>query len=370
MVPSKSEMSLRILDVADRIYAAALDPTCWSDALAGMRDLVGGTVACLRVESFEPVSSRQIWLGIEPAFQKAYVDQYWRDDVCSSLWPIGTTHTADVLVPKEIRKGSAFYNELCVPFELDDLVGGRVEATPSGWIALSILRGGTRHRFDATHTALLDALVPHLRRALRINDALDGATDARATTWSAFDRMPVGLFAIDRFGHVKQMNRAGENMLGRGLRLGRDGVAAMNAKTTRALRALLASSRTRRGSPVALALPRPTGLPLSAIVLAPGRETLRSLGRASSDVLLVVTDPNARVEPPASVLVRVYGLTAAEARVALLLGRGLVPKEVASELGTSWNTVRTQLRQIYAKTQTSGQAGLARLLTLMGFIEG
>jgi DNA-binding CsgD family transcriptional regulator len=105
---------------------------------------------------------------------------------------------------------------------------------------------------------------------------------------------------------------------------------------------------------------------LSAIVIPagpPGR-----FGGAEVPVLLVVTDPCARVEPPAAILARVYGLTAAEARVALLLGRGLVPKEIAAELGTTWNTVRFQLRQVYAKTQTTGQSALVRLLMLLGVV--
>lgn len=57
-----------------------------------------------------------------------------------------------------------------------------------------------------------------------------------------------------------------------------------------------------------------------------------------------------------------YGLTPAEARVAAQVGRGKAPKEAAAAFGTSWNTVRSQLRRVYAKTTTSGQPELARLV--------
>lgn len=60
---------------------------------------------------------------------------------------------------------------------------------------------------------------------------------------------------------------------------------------------------------------------------------------------------------------RRYQLTPAEARVACHVGRGMAPKEAAAALGSSWNTVRFQLRQIYAKTRTSGQSELSRLVT-------
>ena len=57
-----------------------------------------------------------------------------------------------------------------------------------------------------------------------------------------------------------------------------------------------------------------------------------------------------------------YCLTLTEARVAIEVGLGKVPKEVATTLGTSWNTVRSQLRKVFAKTRTTSQAELARLI--------
>ena len=60
-----------------------------------------------------------------------------------------------------------------------------------------------------------------------------------------------------------------------------------------------------------------------------------------------------------------HSLTVTEARVALRIGNGLSPKEIAAELGTSWYTVRSQLRQIFAKTGRRTQSALARLVTLL-----
>lgn len=361
----------RILAVTEQIYTAALDPTAWPAALAGMRDLVDGAAVSLRVEAFAPSSLRQTWLGFEPAFQKAYLDHYWRDDVCSSGWPTGRMSTADELVPAAVRLRTAFFNDLCVPFALEDLVGGLVESSPGVSIALSIMRGRARRRFDEKHAALLDALVPHLQRAVRINAALESAERASAAAWDVFDRLPVGIFAVDGAGKLKHANRAGSRMIGNGLRIERSVLAAEGASATRALWSCLAAARaepTERCGPVAIALPRVGGLPLSAVAMPADRDTAAGLGCPTADVLLVVTDPSARVEPPASVLMRVYGLTAAESRVALLLGRGLSPKQVAGELGTAWNTVRFQLRQVYAKTQTTGQPALVKLLVLLGVV--
>ncbi len=58
------------------------------------------------------------------------------------------------------------------------------------------------------------------------------------------------------------------------------------------------------------------------------------------------------------------GLTRAEFRVCLLLKRGLRPAAVRAELGISQASLRTHLRNIYAKTDSAGQVDLIiRLLT-------
>lgn len=338
--------------------------------LDAIKGAVGGTAASLRVESADAVPVRQIWLGFDPAFEKAYYEHYWREDVCASKWPVGRTATADTLVPPDVRRHAAMFHELCVPFQLDDMVGGIVESSPAGTIALSIMKHRAQRPFDERHTALLDALLPHLRRAVRINGALQVAESDRSFAWDIIDRLPVGVFAVDAARRVKNVNRAGERMLGDGLHVGREGLVAAHAAATRALHGCIAAARAplESAAPLAVALPRTAGPPLSAVAMPDEGGGALGLGALAVDVLLVVTDPAARVDPPVNLLTRVYGLTAAEARVALLLGRGLAPKEVANELGTAWNTVRFQLRQVYAKTRTSGQSALVRLLTLLGIV--
>lgn len=61
-----------------------------------------------------------------------------------------------------------------------------------------------------------------------------------------------------------------------------------------------------------------------------------------------------------------YGLTAAEARVALLMGDGLTVSDIAARSSNSVHTVRAQLSAVFAKTGCHRQADLVRLLLLGG----
>lgn len=57
-----------------------------------------------------------------------------------------------------------------------------------------------------------------------------------------------------------------------------------------------------------------------------------------------------------------YGLSRSERRVAQMLGGGTKARDIAESLGISIPTVRSHLRNLYAKTETSGQVELVNLI--------
>ena len=59
-------------------------------------------------------------------------------------------------------------------------------------------------------------------------------------------------------------------------------------------------------------------------------------------------------------LIGAFGLTVAEGEVLRLLTAGLLPKDVARQLGVSTNTVRAHLRTLYLKMHVRGIAGVIR----------
>lgn len=61
-------------------------------------------------------------------------------------------------------------------------------------------------------------------------------------------------------------------------------------------------------------------------------------------------------------LIQLFGLTASEARLALVLSQGRSIAEAATELGFTIETARNYSKRIYAKTDTRGQADLVRII--------
>jgi DNA-binding CsgD family transcriptional regulator len=63
-----------------------------------------------------------------------------------------------------------------------------------------------------------------------------------------------------------------------------------------------------------------------------------------------------------ALLAKTFALTPAEGRVAALIAQGIAPEQAAEQLGVSRETVRNQLRAVFAKTGTHRQSELVALL--------
>ncbi|HEY0953618.1 MAG TPA: LuxR C-terminal-related transcriptional regulator, partial [Roseateles sp.] len=117
----------------------------------------------------------------------------------------------------------------------------------------------------------------------------------------------------------------------------------------------------------ALSVPRTSGegsylLQLSRLPVGGGRFGPLEAQAGEACVIVFITDSERSPEPDAQVLMRLYGLSAAEARTAQALAGGARLADAAAALDLSVNTLKTQLKQIYAKTGCGSRAELARLL--------
>jgi len=90
-------------------------------------------------------------------------------------------------------------------------------------------------------------------------------------------------------------------------------------------------------------------------------ESERHLGREPAAVLLL-SDTESGMRTPAGLLRELFGLSAAEARLAFRLANGDSLNAAAASFGVAKSTVVSQLGGIFSKTQTSRQSELIGLL--------
>lgn len=181
-----------------------------------------------------------------------------------------------------------------------------------------------------------------------------------ALSWAALDALQDGLAVHGMDGRQVHANAAL-----RGLAEVQDGFAwhpsgaalPSEAPALRRLdRALCAAAC---GTPVAMALPRPSGAAAYLLRCTP------MPGHAGWSVLRV-TDPGARHGvPPLAFLRAAYQLTEAEARLAMSLCAGASVIDYARARDISVHTVRTQMRAVLLKTGVDRQVDLIGLLTAL-----
>jgi len=118
----------------------------------------------------------------------------------------------------------------------------------------------------------------------------------------------------------------------------------------------------------------PNGVPTVEPIVVPRRDLLPIILRiwpierpvlwSASDVraLLTFSALGPRPGPPAAILAKAFRLTPSEAKLASIIARGVAPETAARELNISRETVRNQLKSVFAKTGTHRQGELVALL--------
>jgi DNA-binding CsgD family transcriptional regulator len=82
-------------------------------------------------------------------------------------------------------------------------------------------------------------------------------------------------------------------------------------------------------------------------------------------VLVLIVDPSSQPGSAGAILRKTFGLTAAEARVALLVGNGSSVPQAALALGVSADTAKTHLVRCFDKLGVRSQVMLSRLINAM-----
>ena len=184
---------------------------------------------------------------------------------------------------------------------------------------------------------------------------------------AALDRMAMGVVILDGEGRVAHLNPAARRRLGSecGVTLQTDRLEFADPEIEKRLRVLRERQHETAAEPRRLAsdllrAPRDGDRP-PLDILAVSLDGL-DLAQGGAAMALFLSDADHASETPASVLQRLYGLTAAESRVAGEVLRGSGIDEAATHLGLKRETVRTHLKHVFAKVGTTRQADLVRLL--------
>lgn len=203
-----------------------------------------------------------------------------------------------------------------------------------------------------------------MRRALTIHETLDFKDRRLFNLRGALDLAPNPIFLLDDRGTLAEANRTAESFLSerKAARIEQGRLRFYDAEVgARVDAALAAASAGENSSAATMALRTSDGRAFAMEILpltSPVRQI--SAGRA---VLALFIQEIGTIEPlPGEVLVQLYGLTPAETRLLVLLAQNMTLREAADTLGVGEATVKTHLQHVFAKTATSRQAEVVKLV--------
>jgi len=358
----------------DRIYAAALDPEVWQQVAAGVSDIFGGSPTMLDF-LIPDVAGLGYVVGIEEPYVSSHVEHLFKDVPFSTRyvlqWADRFGDLGEVIGHINLS-ATGLYTEWLKPQGLAAAwtVGHTIcneQREPMGGFA--IFRREGVPPFAREQFAEADLLVPHLRRAVEIHRALQGAKRVQLALAEAIDRLPTGLILLDAKRRVVVQNRGAERILASsdGFRIDRHGPSAEDARENATLQKLIADAiDAREGQELRaagfVAINRPSGerayaVMVTPLLAAPGKTVI-----SDAVVAIFIADPSARFLAGPQALSELYQLTHSEAELVRLLAAGLSLEEAADKRGVSLNTARSHLKHVFAKTDTSRQGELVRLI--------
>lgn len=256
---------------------------------------------------------------------------------------------------------TAFYRDVLVPYDVLHGVGILLHREDSGSItSLTVNRDRRRPPFGGQEDRLLKRLLPHLQNVYALQQRLQCAGHMA----SALDRLPTAAWNLDRDRKVLHANEPALRLLEqphgcirwRHQRLS----PAWKADRPAFLQAVTKATRGADSSRTRLVLHDSSGQPNAICTFHPLLQgncgSWMLPGQPAALLLLAPLAPRATAS--VELLRQAYGLTPAEAQLAQALLRHGSLAACRGALNKSHETLRTQLKSLFAKTGTRRQSEL------------
>lgn len=297
-----------------------------------------------------------------------YSQQLYTLDPFLNLPPNTPVLLSDVIDEEELMQ-LEYYRLALAPDNIFYMLGVNIRNEEGLRANLRFTRNRSQPPFGEKEKRLCEDLIPHLARALRIYNRLRELESERVIYADAMTQLAMATIFLDERRGIVTTNPAADYLLakkdGFGIIDGRfqlqspmqhrrlcqlidEVVQAQRSGEIDLARALLVDSKSGESR-------------FSLIVRSmPPSERPESLGEPV--IALFISSPDQPIEASTDLLRELFGLTPAEAKLAVLLTNGFTIEALSTELGISPHTTRAHLRSIFSKTNVSRQSQLVRLI--------
>jgi DNA-binding CsgD family transcriptional regulator len=360
-----------LLGLIELIYSAVNDASLWPVILDRIAETVHGRESLLFTHFPNHSAMNVSYLArMDPIALVPYTEYYHSVNVlaeeCDRMFPDGSIRYAHRAVPDAVFEKTEFCNDYFEPNDMHYSFGLKIPLGEQPPAYIAVVRPKHRGPFEDRDGTVLETLMPHLQRALKLHLQFSQLRLNVEGLGSGLEAFGHAVFGLDSKGRVVLSNRQGEKIAGDGIRLVDGCLIATHPEENGRLQALLfeaikSGSRDGLSSGGSLLLGRKSGPSSLRVTVSPFQShALDSYGQLAA--LVFVGDPEAVPLSRSAILRGLYGLTAAEARIADLLAGGNEVGEVAVRASITLETARFHVKRVLTKTGTRRQTELMRLM--------
>lgn len=363
-----------------RIYEAALDASRWQrDVLPTLARAMHSELTMVWAHDFsggnalDGADGLAGYHGVDASAIDSFMRYYssrnvWLQD--ERLHREGRVVVDDDLYPTRDLGRTEWFGDWLRPLDLFYTCAAIVEKRHDRSFNVTAVRGRARGPYTPEERRHLALLMPHFQSAFALHRRLRRSELLAHASLQVLEALPMGVLLLDSAGDVLHasalalglLRDSGALSVGPGERL-QGASSEADARLRRAIKAAVDSGRGHGwGTPggTGLRLRGPQGQELHVLVLPLPLEA-SPLGLQTAGVVFV-SNPAQPLRSLEGALRALYGLTAAEARLAQGIVNGLTPAEYALQQGVAVSTVRTQFKAAAAKVGVSRQADFVRVL--------
>lgn len=342
------------------LYGDLLGPAPWECFLRGFATWLDATYATLILTAPGMTTPGTILTPDAPASKaEDYAESFFASDPFKGL-PEGKVTAFAEFLGGEASRDSDFYRDFLAEAGGDQVLGVDLHFDSGFEARLRATRDRSLPDFGMVERAAFQAIVPHLRTAIRLFERLQASGAEHGVYRGAVEQMGVAAIILDREGRVVRTNAVADRLIeaADGIVVADWRLRLRDAGLRRMVEAML-RSLDKDPAPLRFRIERAAGGDLAVVakpIAAP------AFMRGGAALALFISDPNqdARLDPEA---VRdLFQLTRMEANLAVSLVNGRSLVDAADALGIAHNTARSHLRSIFAKTGARRQSQLVHLL--------
>jgi DNA-binding CsgD family transcriptional regulator len=359
------------------IYRALEDDRYWDDFLECVKDrLRFSAVTLATLYPRHRAYSFSHYVGVSKEDFQKYLDKWaardpLRKKVLSGSYPLGVLlPTQQIIQDKELMADECWRDFL------------RPLGLHYGFVALlardefqiaTVQAGRATHLGPLTpsETEWVQALLPHLMRAVSLHARIARLQTERNALFAHFDSIGTGMVMVTQNGAILLANAPAESILAKdaGLTVQDGRLHAVDAIEQQSLEALILRAgntlpyEQRKAGTIAISRPGLGRLGPLLVHVTPADSRRQTPGGAGvSDAIVWIIDPLGQTILDLAPLQEIFRLTAHEAMLCQELVHGHSVREIASRWNVSIPTIRTHLAHTLEKTATRRQSELVTLI--------